>query len=121
MKKGQLDNELCSLKEILKYSDVELDELKCCKDELEMTIASLQSKLNSQTAELMQLQEQHFGLKNRLLEQEWRSLEEELGTVVHRYSSNNFSCFGELALMYNKALQASIRAVTDGYLWALKR
>lgn len=72
VQKGQLDTELCSLKEILKYSDVELDELKCCKDELEMTIASLQSKLNSQTAELMQLQEQHFELKNRLLEQEWK-------------------------------------------------
>lgn len=46
---------------------------------------------------------------------------EELGTIVHRYSSNNFSCFGELALMYNKPLQASVRAVTDGSLWALKR
>jgi len=34
VEKGQLDNEL-------KYSDVELDELKCCKDELEMTVASL--------------------------------------------------------------------------------
>lgn len=71
MQKGQLDNELCSLKEILKYSDVELDELKCCKDELEMTVASLQSKLNGQTAELVQLQEQHSELKKQLLEQEW--------------------------------------------------
>ena len=81
MEKGKLDNELCSLKEVLKYSDVELDELKCCKDELEMTVASLQSKLDSQTAEtsfgsnqkneLMQLQEKHHELNNRLLEQEW--------------------------------------------------
>lgn len=71
VQKGQLDNELCSLKEILKYSDVELDELKCCKDELEMTVASLQSRLNGQTAELLQLQEQHSELKKRLLEQEW--------------------------------------------------
>eukprot|EP01018_Ginkgo_biloba_P033871 Gb_14360 [translate_table: standard] len=46
---------------------------------------------------------------------------EELGTVVHRYSAGNFSCFGELALMYNKPRQASVRAVTDGSLWALKR
>lgn len=49
------------------------------------------------------------------------SPDEELGTVVHRYTSNNFSCFGELALMYNKPLQASVRALTDGSLWALKR
>uniref|UniRef100_A0A0C9RNT7 protein-serine/threonine phosphatase n=1 Tax=Wollemia nobilis TaxID=56998 RepID=A0A0C9RNT7_9CONI len=46
---------------------------------------------------------------------------EELGTVVHRYSASNFSCFGELALMYNKPRQASVRAVTDGTVWALKR
>ncbi|GLJ40758.1 hypothetical protein SUGI_0842740 [Cryptomeria japonica] len=49
------------------------------------------------------------------------STEKELGRVVHRYSASNFSCFGELALMYNKPRQSSVLAVTDGSLWALKR
>ncbi|CAA0838627.1 Protein phosphatase 2C and cyclic nucleotide-binding/kinase domain-containing protein [Striga hermonthica] len=41
--------------------------------------------------------------------------------VLQRYTSENLSSFGELALMYNKPLQASVRAVTNGTLWALKR
>ncbi|KAK1286704.1 Protein phosphatase 2C and cyclic nucleotide-binding/kinase domain-containing protein [Acorus calamus] len=45
----------------------------------------------------------------------------EVHRVLQRYTAEFFSCFGELALMYNKPLQASVRAVTDGTLWALKR
>ncbi|WVZ14197.1 hypothetical protein V8G54_011763 [Vigna mungo] len=41
--------------------------------------------------------------------------------VLQRYTAEKLSCFGELALMYNKPLQASVRAVTKGTLWALKR
>ncbi|KAL5211672.1 hypothetical protein ABZP36_022519 [Zizania latifolia] len=41
--------------------------------------------------------------------------------VLHRYTADKLSSFGELALMYNKPLQASVRAVTTGTLWALKR
>ncbi|XP_027923207.1 protein phosphatase 2C and cyclic nucleotide-binding/kinase domain-containing protein isoform X1 [Vigna unguiculata] len=41
--------------------------------------------------------------------------------VLQRYTAEKLSCFGELALMYNKPLQASVRAVTNGTLWALKR
>ncbi|KAL5976834.1 hypothetical protein ACLOJK_021168 [Asimina triloba] len=41
--------------------------------------------------------------------------------VLHRYTAEKMSSFGELALMYNKPLQSSVRAVTNGTLWALKR
>ncbi|KAG0491875.1 hypothetical protein HPP92_005273 [Vanilla planifolia] len=41
--------------------------------------------------------------------------------VLHRYTAENLSSFGELAFMYNKPLQASVRAVTPGTLWALRR
>ncbi|XP_062090856.1 protein phosphatase 2C and cyclic nucleotide-binding/kinase domain-containing protein [Humulus lupulus] len=41
--------------------------------------------------------------------------------VLHRYTADKLSSFGELALMYNKPLQASVRAVTSGTLWALRR
>ncbi|KAG9449193.1 hypothetical protein H6P81_009158 [Aristolochia fimbriata] len=41
--------------------------------------------------------------------------------VLHRYTAEKLSSFGELALMYNKPLQSSVRAVTSGTLWALKR
>ncbi|XP_020574848.1 protein phosphatase 2C and cyclic nucleotide-binding/kinase domain-containing protein [Phalaenopsis equestris] len=41
--------------------------------------------------------------------------------VLHRYTAEKLSSFGELALMYNKPLQSSVRAVTTGTLWALKR
>ncbi|KAK8970253.1 Protein phosphatase 2C and cyclic nucleotide-binding/kinase domain-containing protein [Platanthera guangdongensis] len=41
--------------------------------------------------------------------------------ILHQYTAEKLSSFGELALMYNKPLQASVRAVTDGTLWALKR
>ncbi|GFY98372.1 protein phosphatase 2C and cyclic nucleotide-binding/kinase domain-containing protein [Actinidia rufa] len=41
--------------------------------------------------------------------------------VLQRYTAEKLSSFGELALMYNKPLQASVRAVTDGTLWALRR
>ncbi|MQM20593.1 hypothetical protein Taro_053617 [Colocasia esculenta] len=41
--------------------------------------------------------------------------------VLHTYTAEKLSSFGELALMYNKPLQASVRAVTSGTLWALKR
>ncbi|KAH7387901.1 hypothetical protein KP509_16G047700 [Ceratopteris richardii] len=47
--------------------------------------------------------------------------EQDLGTVVNHYTSDNFSCFGELALMYSKPRQSSVRAVKDGSLWTLKR
>ncbi|KAG6389120.1 hypothetical protein SASPL_150579 [Salvia splendens] len=38
-----------------------------------------------------------------------------------RYTAEKLSSFGELALMYNKPFQASVQAVTNGTLWALKR
>ncbi|CAI9100405.1 OLC1v1037402C1 [Oldenlandia corymbosa var. corymbosa] len=41
--------------------------------------------------------------------------------VLQQYTAEKLSSFGELALMYNKPLQASVRAVTKGTLWALKR
>ncbi|KAG1335056.1 protein phosphatase 2C and cyclic nucleotide-binding/kinase domain-containing protein [Cocos nucifera] len=45
----------------------------------------------------------------------------EVTKVLHHYTAEKLSSFGELALMYNKPLQASVHAVTDGTLWALKR
>lgn len=45
----------------------------------------------------------------------------EVPRVLQRYTADKLSCFGELALMYNKPLQASVRCVTTGTLWALKR
>ncbi|KAL6556115.1 hypothetical protein OROGR_005403 [Orobanche gracilis] len=45
----------------------------------------------------------------------------EVPRILQRYTAEKLSCFGELALMYNKPLQASVRAVTEGTLWALKR
>ncbi|PSS01907.1 Inactive cyclic nucleotide-dependent protein kinase [Actinidia chinensis var. chinensis] len=41
--------------------------------------------------------------------------------VLQQYTAEKLSSFGELALMYNKPLQASVRAVTGGTLWALRR
>ncbi|KAM7259538.1 hypothetical protein ACFE04_015279 [Oxalis oulophora] len=41
--------------------------------------------------------------------------------VLQRYTAEKLSSFGELAFMYNKPLQASVRAVTKGTLWALRR
>ncbi|KAL3825181.1 hypothetical protein ACJIZ3_021210 [Penstemon smallii] len=41
--------------------------------------------------------------------------------VLQHYTAEKLSSFGELALMSNKPLQASVRAVTNGTLWALKR
>ncbi|CAK7337456.1 unnamed protein product [Dovyalis caffra] len=45
----------------------------------------------------------------------------EVPRVLQCYTADKLSSFGELALMYNKPLQASVRAVTSGTLWALKR
>ncbi|CAN1331084.1 Protein phosphatase 2C and cyclic nucleotide-binding/kinase domain-containing protein [Linum perenne] len=45
----------------------------------------------------------------------------EVPKVLQHYTAEKLSSFGELALMYNKPLQASVRAVTSGTLWALKR
>ncbi|PON92608.1 cAMP-dependent protein kinase regulatory subunit [Trema orientale] len=54
----------------------------------------------------------------------------EVPRVLHRYTADKLSSFGELALIivkfiscykYNKPLQAYIRAVTSGTLWALRR
>ncbi|GMQ06445.1 hypothetical protein CsSME_00051033 [Camellia sinensis var. sinensis] len=45
----------------------------------------------------------------------------EVPRVLHLYTAERLSSFGELALMNNKPLQASVRAVTSGTLWALKR
>ncbi|XP_011078275.1 protein phosphatase 2C and cyclic nucleotide-binding/kinase domain-containing protein isoform X1 [Sesamum indicum] len=45
----------------------------------------------------------------------------EVPRVLQRYTAEKLSSFGELALMYNKPLQASVRAVTNGTLWELKR
>ncbi|XP_072985418.1 protein phosphatase 2C and cyclic nucleotide-binding/kinase domain-containing protein isoform X2 [Typha latifolia] len=45
----------------------------------------------------------------------------EVKKVLHRYTAEKLSSFGELALMFNKPLQASVHAVTNGTLWALKR
>ncbi|XAR67031.1 cGMP-dependent protein kinase [Bertholletia excelsa] len=47
--------------------------------------------------------------------------EEEAPRILQRYTAEKLSSFGELALMYNKPLQASVRAVTSGTLWSLKR
>ncbi|KAF9612751.1 hypothetical protein IFM89_003761 [Coptis chinensis] len=46
---------------------------------------------------------------------------EEVPRVLQLYTAEKLSSFGELALMYNKPLQASVRAVTNGTLWALRR
>lgn len=46
---------------------------------------------------------------------------QDLGTVVNHYSADTFSCFGELALMYSKPRQSSVRTVRDGSLWSLNR
>uniref|UniRef100_A0A2P2LHU2 protein-serine/threonine phosphatase n=1 Tax=Rhizophora mucronata TaxID=61149 RepID=A0A2P2LHU2_RHIMU len=45
----------------------------------------------------------------------------EVPRILQRYTAEKLSSFGELALMYNKPLQASVRAVRTGTLWALKR
>ncbi|GAQ83023.1 AGC (cAMP-dependent, cGMP-dependent and protein kinase C) kinase family protein [Klebsormidium nitens] len=45
----------------------------------------------------------------------------ELGPVVHTYTSQGNPSFGDLALIYNKPREASIRAITAGVLWALDR
>jgi CRP-like cAMP-binding protein/serine/threonine protein phosphatase PrpC len=45
----------------------------------------------------------------------------EVSRVLHQYTAEKLSSFGELALMYNKPLQASVCAVTSGTLWSLKR
>lgn len=45
----------------------------------------------------------------------------EVPRVLHRYTAEKLSCFGELALMNNKPLQATVRCVTGGTLWTLKR
>ncbi|XP_021723591.1 protein phosphatase 2C and cyclic nucleotide-binding/kinase domain-containing protein-like [Chenopodium quinoa] len=45
----------------------------------------------------------------------------EVPRVLQRYTAEKLSCFGELALMNNKPLQASVRCVTSGTLWTLKR
>ncbi|KAK9026920.1 hypothetical protein V6N11_066778 [Hibiscus sabdariffa] len=45
----------------------------------------------------------------------------EVPRVLQRYTAEKLSSFGELALMYNKPLQASVLAVTSGTLWTLKR
>ncbi|KZV21642.1 protein phosphatase 2C and cyclic nucleotide-binding/kinase domain-containing protein-like [Dorcoceras hygrometricum] len=45
----------------------------------------------------------------------------EVPRVLQLYTAEKLSSFGELALMSNKPLQASVRSVTDGTLWALKR
>lgn len=45
----------------------------------------------------------------------------EVPRVLQRYTAEKLSSFGELALMYNKPLQSSVRAVTSGTLWALRR
>ncbi|WOL02195.1 protein phosphatase 2C and cyclic nucleotide-binding/kinase domain-containing protein isoform X2 [Canna indica] len=45
----------------------------------------------------------------------------EVTKSLHRYTADKLSSFGELALMYNKPLQASVHAVTAGTLWSLKR
>ncbi|KAL4304986.1 hypothetical protein AHAS_Ahas16G0033100 [Arachis hypogaea] len=44
----------------------------------------------------------------------------EVTKVLQHYTSEKLSCFGELALMYNKPLQASVCAVTKGTLWKLR-
>ncbi|KAG0576965.1 hypothetical protein KC19_5G121600 [Ceratodon purpureus] len=41
--------------------------------------------------------------------------------VVQQYTANSNPCFGELALMYNKPGQATVRAATNGSLWVLER
>ncbi|XP_058114463.1 protein phosphatase 2C and cyclic nucleotide-binding/kinase domain-containing protein isoform X1 [Magnolia sinica] len=56
-----------------------------------------------------------------LATQEEKDEAKEVNRVLHRYTAEKMSSFGELALMYNKPLQSSVRAVTGGTLWALKR
>uniref|UniRef100_A0A7I4CT79 cGMP-dependent protein kinase n=1 Tax=Physcomitrium patens TaxID=3218 RepID=A0A7I4CT79_PHYPA len=43
------------------------------------------------------------------------------GKVVHLYTADSNPCFGELALLYNKPGQATVRAATNGSLWVLER
>lgn len=45
----------------------------------------------------------------------------EVPRILQRYTADKQSSFGELALMHNKPLQASVRSVDHGTLWALKR
>ncbi|CAH2051180.1 unnamed protein product [Thlaspi arvense] len=45
----------------------------------------------------------------------------EVPRILQRYTAEKQSSFGELALMHNKPLQASVRSVDHGTLWALKR
>ncbi|KAL8158774.1 hypothetical protein V2J09_000311 [Rumex salicifolius] len=45
----------------------------------------------------------------------------EVPRVLHRYTAEKLSSFGELALMNTKPLQASVHCVTSGTLWSLKR
>jgi CRP-like cAMP-binding protein len=56
-----------------------------------------------------------------LVSQDGAKGDKDLGAVVHRYDATMSPCFGELALMYTKPGQATVRAVTDGSLWTLER
>eukprot|EP00249_Psilotum_nudum_P021665 c28194_g2_i1 orf=785-4045(-) len=56
-----------------------------------------------------------------LISQDEASGEQDLGTVVNCYNADMLSYFGGLALMYNKPHQSSVRAVTKGSLWVLRR
>lgn len=40
-------------------------------------------------------------------------------TLIHTY--NNGGAFGELALLYNMPRAATIKAITEGTLWAMNR
>ncbi|GBG82248.1 hypothetical protein CBR_g34531 [Chara braunii] len=46
--------------------------------------------------------------------------ETQWGNLVHHYTWKTYPCFGDLALIYNKPREATVRAVTDGILWALE-
>lgn len=78
--KVKVDKELSLLKENLRNSEAELKEQKCCRDDQEIVIASLESKLKEQATqlsvdrdnihELTQLRSQHSDLKHKLSKKE---------------------------------------------------
>lgn len=78
--KVKVDKELSLLQENLRNSEAELKEQKCCRDDQEIIIASLESKLKEQATqisidrdnvhELTQLRSQHSELKHKLSKKE---------------------------------------------------
>eukprot|EP00252_Welwitschia_mirabilis_P010306 TRINITY_DN23501_c0_g2_i2.p1 TRINITY_DN23501_c0_g2~~TRINITY_DN23501_c0_g2_i2.p1 ORF type:complete len:1903 (-),score=570.81 TRINITY_DN23501_c0_g2_i2:455-6163(-) len=58
IEKQQLEDEVNSLKEMLRYSDKEFDDLKLSNEKREMEVASLQAKIEAQSCQIMHLNNQ---------------------------------------------------------------